>query len=141
MCGISGIISLKRELNDNDYSTVKRMSDSISHRGPDQQKIQKFSKIILANNRLKIMDLDDRSALPMSSEDGSIWICYNGEISNFRELNDKYNLSSKYNFKGTSDTEVMIYLYKELGISFLNELSGMFGFCLVDLKKKKNLDS
>ena len=137
MCGISGIISLKRELNDNDYSTVKRMSDSISHRGPDQQKIQKFSKIILANNRLKIMDLDDRSALPMSSEDGSIWICYNGEISNFRELNDKYNLSSKYNFKGTSDTEVMIYLYKELGISFLNELSGMFGFCLVDLKKKK----
>ena len=137
MCGISGIISLKRELNDNDYSTVKRMSDSISHRGPDQQKIQKFSKIVLANNRLKIMDLDDRSALPMSSEDGSIWICYNGEISNFRELNDKYNLSSKYNFKGTSDTEVMIYLYKELGISFLNELSGMFGFCLVDLKKKK----
>ena len=137
MCGISGIISLKRDLNDNDYSTVKRMSDSISHRGPDQQKIQKFSKIILANNRLKIMDLDDRSALPMSSEDGSIWICYNGEISNFRELNDKYNLSSKYNFKGTSDTEVMIYLYKELGISFLNELSGMFGFCLVDLKKKK----
>ena len=137
MCGISGIISLKRELNDNDYSTVKRMSDSISHRGPDQQKIQKFSKIILANNRLKIMDLDDRSALPMSSEDGSIWICYNGEISNFRELNDKYNLSSKYNFKGTSDTEVMIYLYKELGISFLNELSGMFGFCLVDFKKKK----
>ena len=137
MCGISGIISLKRELNDNDYSTVKRMSDSISHRGPDQQKIQKFSKIVLANNRLKIMDLDDRSALPMSSEDGSIWICYNGEISNFRELNAKYNLSSKYNFKGTSDTEVMIYLYKELGISFLNELSGMFGFCLVDLKKKK----
>ena len=137
MCGISGIISLKRELNDNDYSTVKRMSDSISHRGPDQQKIQKFSKIVLANNRLKIMDLDDRSALPMSSEDGSIWICYNGEISNFRELNDKYNLSSKYNFKGTSDTEVMIYLYKELGISFLNELSGMFGFCLVDFKKKK----
>ena len=122
MCGISGIISLKRELNDNDYSTVKRMSDSINHRGPDQQKIQKFSKIVLANNRLKIMDLDDRSGLPMSSEDGSIWICYNGEISNFRELNDKYNLSSKYNFKGTSDTEVMIYLYKELGISFLNEI-------------------
>jgi asparagine synthase (glutamine-hydrolysing) len=138
MCGISGLISLRKDLTDTDYSTVKRMSDSISHRGPDQQKIKKFDKILLANNRLKIMDLNDRSSLPMSSDDGSIWICYNGEISNFRELNDKYNLSEKYNFKGTSDTEVMIYLYKELGISFINELSGMFGFCLVDLKKKKH---
>ncbi len=137
MCGISGLISLNNELTDNDYSTVKRMSDSISHRGPDQQKIKKFDKIILANNRLKIMDLNDRSSLPMSSNDGSIWICYNGEISNFRELKDKYKLLDKYDFKGTSDTEVMIYLYKELGISFLNELSGMFAFCLVDLKKKK----
>mgnify|MGYP001267814321 CR=1 FL=1 len=137
MCGISGIISLGSELNDGDFSTVKRMSDSISHRGPDQQKIQKFNKIILANNRLKIMDLNDRSSLPMASEDGSVWICYNGEISNFIELKNKYKLSEKYNFKGTSDTEVMIYLYKELGISFVNELSGMFAFCLVDLKKKK----
>jgi len=137
MCGISGLISLNKDLNDSDYSTVKRMSDSISHRGPDQQKMKKFDKILLANNRLKIMDLDDRSSLPMSSQDGSVWICYNGEISNFRELNNKYRLSEKYNFKGTSDTEVLIYLYKELGISFLNELSGMFAFCLVDLKKKK----
>ena len=137
MCGISGLISLNKDLTDSDYSTVKRMSDSISHRGPDQQKIEKFDKAILANNRLKIMDLDDRSSLPMSSEDGSVWICYNGEISNFRELKDKYKLSEKYNFKGTSDTEVIIYLYKELGISFLNELSGMFAFCLVDFKKKK----
>ena len=64
MCGISGIISLNKNLDDNDYSTVKRMSDSISHRGPDQQKIQKFEKIIIANNRLKIMDLNDRSSLP-----------------------------------------------------------------------------
>ena len=141
MCGISGLISLNNELSDNDYLTVNRMSDSISHRGPDQQKIQKFDKVILANNRLKIMDLNDRSSLPMSSEDGSIWICYNGEISNFIELKQKYNLSEKYNFKGTSDTEVMIYLYKELGISFINELSGMFAFCLVDLRKKKNLVS
>ena len=141
MCGISGLISLDKDINENDFSTVKMMSDSISHRGPDQQKIKRFNKIILANNRLKIMDLNDRSALPMSSEDGSVWICYNGEISNFIELKKKYNLSDKYNFKGTSDTEVMIYLYKELGISFVNELSGMFAFCLVDLKKKKNLVS
>ena len=137
MCGISGIISLEKNLSDSDYSTVKRMSDSISHRGPDQQKIIKFDKLILANNRLKIMDLDDRSSLPMSSKDESVWICYNGEISNFKELKNKYKLDDKYDFKGTSDTEVMIYLYKELGISFVNELSGMFAFCLVDFKKKK----
>ena len=137
MCGISGIISLHNELSDNDYSTVKKMSDSISHRGPDQQKTKRLNKVILANNRLKIMDLNDRSSLPMSSEDDSVWICYNGEISNFLELKSKYKLDEKYNFKGTSDTEVIIYLYKELGISFINELSGMFAFCLVDLKKKK----
>ena len=82
MCGISGIISLHNELSDNDYSTVKKMSDSISHRGPDQQKTKRLNKVILANNRLKIMDLNDRSSLPMSSEDDSVWICYNGEISN-----------------------------------------------------------
>ena len=121
MCGISGIISLRSELSDSDYSTVKRMSDSISHRGPDQQKIQKFDKIILANNRLKIMDLDDRSSLPMSSDDNSIWICYNGEVSNFLELKKKYKLSEKYNFKGTSDTEVMIYsVGAEDGIDYNN---------------------
>ena len=95
MCGISGIISLNNELRDNDYSTVQRMSDSISHRGPDQQKIKKFEKVILANNRLKIMDLDDRSSLPMSSNDESVWICYNGEISNFIELKNKYKLSKE----------------------------------------------
>ena len=93
-----GLISLDKNLTDTDYLTVK-MSDSISHRGPDQQKIKKFEKIILANNRLKkIMDLNDRSSLPMSSDDGSVWICYNGEVSNFIELNNKYNLSEKYNF-------------------------------------------
>ena len=91
MCGISGIISLRSDLSDSDYSTVKRMSDSISHRGPDQQKIQRFDKIILANNRLKIMDLNDRSSLPMSSDDNSIWICYNGEVSNFLELKKNIN--------------------------------------------------
>ena len=48
MCGISGLISLSKDLGDNDYSTVKRMSDSISHRGPDQQKIEKFDKIIIS---------------------------------------------------------------------------------------------
>ena len=100
MCGISGLISLNRELTDKDHSTVKRMSDSISHRGPDQQKIERFDKVILANNRLKIMDLNDRSSLPMSSEDGSVWICYNGEVSNFIELKNKHKLSEKYNFKG-----------------------------------------
>ena len=53
MCGISGLISIKNDLTDYDFSTVKKMSDSINHRGPDQQKIKRFNKVILANNREK----------------------------------------------------------------------------------------
>jgi len=137
MCGISGTISLNAKITDQDYIVSKNMMDSINHRGPDQKKIEKFDKIIIANNRLKIIDINDRSALPMSSSDKSVWICYNGEVSNFRELKAKYNLGTKYKFKGSSDTEVLIYLYKELGISFLKELTGMFSFCLIDFERKK----
>jgi asparagine synthase (glutamine-hydrolysing) len=137
MCGVAGIISLGLNLNQSDFDTVNTMTETIKHRGPTQQGVEKFNKIILGNARLAIMDTDARSSLPMSCNKKNIWISYNGEVSNFRELKKKYSLESKYNFKGTSDTEVLIYLYKELGISFLNELSGMFAFCLLDIEKNK----
>lgn len=137
MCGVAGIISLGLNLNQSDFDTVNTMTETIKHRGPTQQGVEKFNKIILGNARLAIMDTDVRSSLPMSCNKKNIWISYNGEVSNFRELKKKYSLESKYNFKGTSDTEVLIYLYKELGISFLNELSGMFAFCLFDIEKNK----
>jgi asparagine synthase (glutamine-hydrolysing) len=81
------------------------------------------------------MDINERAHQPFCDETEKIWITYNGEISNYVELTKKYNLKSKYNFKTNSDTEVLIYLYRELGISFINELSGMFSFCLYDENK------
>ncbi|MCY4643455.1 MAG: asparagine synthase (glutamine-hydrolyzing), partial [Bacteriovoracales bacterium] len=64
-------------------------------------------------------------------------LCYNGEVSNYIELKKKYKLGDKYHFKGSSDSEVLIYLYKERGIEFVSELTGMFSFCLYDKALKK----
>ncbi|NBX81043.1 MAG: asparagine synthetase B, partial [Flavobacteriales bacterium] len=137
MCGIAGIIGLNTVLNQKDKETVERMTSSLKHRGPDSKGFHFEEKCFLGNTRLAIIDSSERSNLPMSDSNEKIWICYNGEVSNFRELKKKYKLEEKYTFKGTSDTEVLIYLYKELGIDFIQELSGMFAFCLYDFHKSK----
>ena len=137
MCGITGIISLDSYLGDKELTEVKEMQSLMLHRGPDQQAVHFHPRCILANNRLAIIDPTDKAALPMSDMSGNIWLCYQGEISNFQALKKKYRLTEKYPFKSQSDTEVIIYLYKEQGIQFLEELTGMFAFCLLDTKKNK----
>ena len=137
MCGIAGIIALEDELIPADNNIIQKMTLLLHHRGPYNVGYFKDQKVHFGNTRLAILDLNARSNLPMISYDEDIIICYNGEISNYIELKNKYQLEKKYPFKGTSDTEVIIYLYKELGISFLQELSGMFSFSLYDRKNKK----
>jgi asparagine synthase (glutamine-hydrolysing) len=137
MCGVAGIVSLKNDLTRDDMSVVTNMTKLITHRGPSQQGHFEHHRCMLGNARLAIIDPSENSRLPMSNEDGTIWISYNGEVSNFKELKKKHKLEEKYNFKGYSDTEVLVYLYQELGIDFLKELSGMFAFGLLDLRKNK----
>ena len=137
MCGISGIISLSHPLCDEDRGVVENMASMLFHRGPSHTGFYQNSKVLLGNTRLSILDRRERSHLPVSDQDGDIVLCYNGEVSNYIELKSRYRLDQKYRFKGESDSEVLVYLYKELGIEFLSKLSGMFSFCLYDKKKQK----
>lgn len=135
MCGIAGVINYKNNLSEEDIETTHRMTSVLKHRGPDGFGFFSDKNVSLGNSRLAIIDPGGQSDLPISSQDNTIWLCYNGEISNFIQLRNKFKLTDKYSFKGKSDSEVIVYLYKELGISFLNELSGMFSFCLYDKRK------
>jgi asparagine synthase (glutamine-hydrolysing) len=138
MCGIAGLIGLTKEkITELQFSNVQKMTSCLKHRGPDSIGHYKDDYVILGNTRLSVMDVSDNAFLPMSCNEKKIWLAYNGEISNFKELKEKHLLPEKFPFKSTSDSEVIIYLYKLLGIDFLKELSGMFAFCLVDLEKEK----
>jgi len=111
MCGFTGIIDRenKKDLENNLQTAV----DSIKHRGLDHQDmfLDKEHGVYLAFNRLKIIDLLDRSNQPFQDQDGNIIIMFNGEIYNF--LNLKKELEKDYIFKTTSDTEVLLYAYKK----------------------------
>ncbi|MBM4370023.1 MAG: asparagine synthase (glutamine-hydrolyzing) [Deltaproteobacteria bacterium] len=132
MCGICGAFSLGPPLDDRDREEVRGMTRVLRHRGPDQEGILVREGFALGSTRLKIIDLDDHAGMPMSSEDGAIWITYNGEVTNFRELRRRHRLDERHRFRTSSDTEVLLHLYEELGIAFVQELTGMFAFCLVD---------
>ncbi|PIE52428.1 asparagine synthase (glutamine-hydrolyzing) [Candidatus Fermentibacteria bacterium] len=137
MCGIAGIISLGSELTETDLSSGRRMTDILRHRGPDSSDHLHDSRCFLGNTRLSIIDLSDQADLPMQNDSGSVWLAYNGEITNFRELSRQFDLAAKYSFRTTSDTEVLLHLYEEMGIECLKHLSGMFAFTLYDRNRQK----
>ncbi len=137
MCGIAGTISLGSTLTENDFGEVKKMTEMLRHRGPSHTGYYKSAACVLGNARLAITDTDNRSNLPMTSTDGQIVISYNGFVSNFAELKNRYKLSDKYFFRGHSDTEVLLNLYNEIGIDFVKELNGMFAIFIFDRGKNK----
>lgn len=132
MCGIAGTLSLGTPLAEADRETVARMADMLRHRGPDGAGILHDGRCVLGNTRLKVTDLSDRAALPMANEDGSVWLAFNGALTNFRELMDERGLAARHRFRSSSDAEVLLHLYEEMGIECLSVLSGMFAFCLCD---------
>lgn len=113
------------------------MAAVLRHRGPDSQGYFDDTRCVLANTRLQVIDLSPAADLPMASADGQVWIAYNGETTNFRELIDTFGLARKYRFRSTSDTEVLLHLYEELGIDFVRHLSGMYAFTLYDARVQK----
>ncbi len=134
MCGIAGIVSLGSKINDNDIKEAEQMTAILKHRGPDSIDTFVSPHCVFGNTRLNIIDLSENAHLPMSNEDKTVWITYNGEVTDFKELKKNFKLDDKYRFRSTSDTEVVIHLYEELGINFLKHLSGMFAFALYDKK-------
>ncbi len=136
MCGIIGYIDNKNKV---DITLFDAMRDMLSHRGPDGAGTEALcnSHVVLGHRRLSIIDLSEDGKQPMCNETLNIWLTYNGEIYNYKEL--KRDLENKgHMFKSQTDSEVLIHGYEEWGIKgLLNRLKGMFAFALWDENKKK----
>jgi asparagine synthase (glutamine-hydrolysing) len=137
MCGISGLA------NWGNRETLARMTAVQRHRGPNDSGLWDHrspdsSYIGLGSRRLSILDLSDSGHMPMSNEDGNVWITYNGEIYNARTL--RRELEAKgHQFKSFADTEVIIHLYEEEGADCVRRLIGMFAFAICDLRESRPL--
>ena len=136
MCGICGIFETRDESIVH-RSTLKAMADTLYHRGPDDEGFYCCGGIGLGFRRLAIIDLEGGHQ-PLSNEDETVWIAFNGEIYNFEELNRRY-LSSGHSFRTRSDTETIVHLYEELGEDCFAQLRGMFGLALWDGRRKRLL--
>ncbi len=131
MCGIVGVFDLKTKV-DKLRPQVLEMSKKIRHRGPDWSGIYCGEKSILAHERLSIVD-PASGGQPLYSKDGNLILAVNGEIYNHEAL--KANLKSDYDFLTKSDCEVILALYREKGVDFLDEMNGIFAFALYDKEK------
>lgn len=134
MCGIAGYLgSFGPEL-------LARMSRAIAHRGPDDHGSwhDPAAQIGLTHRRLSIIDLRPEGRQPMTNEDGTLQITFNGEIYNFRELRERL-LTRGHVFRSRSDTEVLLHLYEEEGLDFLKTLNGIFAFALWDGRRRQLL--
>ena len=136
MCGICGIFETGGE-KIVQRATLKAMSDTISHRGPDDDGFYTCGGIGLAHRRLSIIDVEGGHQ-PLANEDESIWTVFNGEIYNFEDLNRRY-LASGHQFKTRSDTETIVHLYEKLGEACFAEMRGMFSIALWDGRRKRLL--
>lgn len=133
MCGICGKFEFNREASGT-ADLVKSMADTIRHRGPDDEGYYVSGPIALGFRRLSIIDLKSGHQ-PLTNEDGSIWIVFNGEIYNYRELRT-FLLSKGHVFKTQTDTETIVHLYEEMGLDCLQKLRGMFAFAIWDSRKQ-----
>ncbi len=130
MCGFTGAFELKQSAQELRPQVLK-MAKKLRHRGPDWSGIYCGEKAILAHERLSIVDPTSGSQ-PLFSPDGTCVLAVNGEIYNHEEIRERY--AGKYEFQTQSDCEVILALYQEKGIDFLEELNGIFAFALYDIK-------
>ncbi|MCB9639530.1 MAG: asparagine synthase (glutamine-hydrolyzing) [Myxococcales bacterium] len=134
MCGFVGF------LGDFSFELLQEMNQRIAHRGPDDSGTyyQPEQQVGLGHQRLSIIDLSELGHQPMFSEDRRVVIVFNGEIYNFRELRRSLERDG-YSFRGHSDTEVLLQLYRRDGEKMLAQLNGIFAFAIWDHDRKKIL--
>jgi asparagine synthase (glutamine-hydrolysing) len=128
MCGIAGIVNL-------DGRPVARaelagMTDALAHRGPDGDGLRLDGAVGLGHRRLAIIDLTG-GAQPMVNEDGRVWVTFNGEIYNYRELQPELEARG-HRFRSSCDTEVIVHAYEEWGPRCVERFRGMFAFAVHD---------
>ena len=142
MCGIAGAVAFGE--TDVRRGTIEAMTASLRHRGPDHQGVvllrppdrlpcRDEGSVALGTARLAVLDLSPAANQPMSNEDGSLWISFNGEIYNFRELAEELGLAGS--LRTGSDTEVILHAFRRWGAAALKRLNGMFGLAICDLDR------
>lgn len=135
MCGIAGQVKFNGQVSEH---AIDAMNTAIKHRGPDGEGVyvNAAQNIGLGHRRLSFLDLGEAGKQPMTNEDGSIWITYNGEVYNYIELRaelEKYG----HQFHSHTDTEVVVHGYEQWGYGVVNRLKGMFAFGIWDEKKQE----
>ena len=134
MCGIAGIYHFDNRPPEA-VQMVKTMAAAIAHRGTDDEGFFENEHLVLAHQRLSIIDLETGHQ-PMSNEDGSVVVACNGEIYNFKEIRE--DLEKKgHMFSTNTDTEVLVHGYEEYGHDILQKLNGMFAFVIWNSNKKE----
>lgn len=128
MCGIAGLVTTKQQADS--ASLVRKMTDVIAHRGPDDAGLYVDPHAVLGHRRLSIVDLA-AGHQPMANESASLQIVYNGEIFNHRELRPKLEMAG-HRYKTHCDTETIIHSYEEFGPKCLSNFRGMFAFAIWD---------
>ena len=137
MCGIAGIALSRKSGKLVDERILTKMRDIVSHRGPDEAGNFIVRNVGLGHRRLSIVDLS-AGQQPMSNEDDSIWITYNGEIYNHADFRDEL-IAKGHVYKTHCDTETILHLYEEHGAECVEHLRGMFAFAIWDVKKRELL--
>jgi asparagine synthase (glutamine-hydrolysing) len=134
MCGIAGQLQLSGGTADRDL--ILRMSDLLKHRGPDGDGTYIDGTIGLAHRRLAIIDLSEEGRQPMTNEDGTLWLVFNGEIYNYRELMEEL-IAHGHQFRSRTDSEVILHAYEEWGTGCLQRFNGMWAFALWDGRRRE----
>ncbi len=129
MCGVAGYVG------HGDHDILKKMTDTLTRRGPDDAGYIVFGNVGLGHRRLSIIDLSPTGHQPMTSADGTVTIVFNGEIYNYTEL--KKELNKNYSFRGNSDTEVILAAYQAYGLDCFKKMNGMFAIALYDQKNDR----
>jgi len=133
MCGIAGIVNYSMDRPDR--RIVEDMMDVMRHRGPDGEGVFIDRHVALGHVRLSIIDVAG-SRQPLANEDDSIWVTFNGEIYNYRELREEL-LAKGHRLRTQGDTETLVHLYEEHGPEMVHRLIGMFAFAIWDKKRRQ----
>lgn len=142
MCGIAGIVDFAgRPI---DQGSMRAMTDALVHRGPDDAGFYRSeagepgAAVSLGHRRLSIIDLSRNGRQPMTNETGQVWMVFNGEIYNFKELRDELERRG-HRFVSRTDCEVVVHAYEEFGASCVERLNGMFAFAIWDARAQRLL--
>jgi len=135
MCGILGVYNFNRnKIVDKDY--LWQRLNILSHRGPDDWGMHLDQNVGMGFRRLSIIDLSLAGHQPMSNDDGSLWLIFNGELYNYLELREDLQ-TKRHTFKSQSDSEVLLHAYEEYGENCVNLFNGMWAFVIWDRTERK----